>query len=142
MWSLHLRIGVPEFIVFGSLLFLAGLTALFIMEWPVGLIPAASYGIASVAAYAGYRQYAKERRRVEEAERAVRFRIVDTRGLCPVGRHAGEVITVGGAAVTPFVCEEARAVLQMAAQDRYDGKDWCCPVYEHLLVFRKEKAAA
>jgi len=30
----------------------------------------------------------------------------------------------------------------MAALDRHDGKEWCCPLYEHMLVFRKEKQAA
>ncbi len=136
------RIGIAEAVFAGSCVFLAGLIALFILEWPVGLIPAATYALSTTAGYVGYRQYTKERTRAEEAERSVRFRVIETRGVCPVGRHRGDVIAVTGGGVSPFVCEEARTVLQMAALDRYDGKEWCCPLYEHLLVFKKETRAA
>lgn len=142
MWNLQLRIGVPEMLFVGSLVFLTGLAVLFVVEWPVALIPAATYGITSVAVYALYRQHAREQVRAAEAERAVSFRVIETRGVCPVGRHEGDLITVTGGKTDPFVCEEARAVLRMAASERYDGREWCCPVYEHLLVFKKEQAAA
>ena len=142
MWNVHLRIGPAELVMAGSLLLLASLVTLFIIEWPVGLVPAATYAVASTAAYTGYRQYAKERMRAEEASRAVRFRVIGSRGVCPAGRHEGDVITVGSQTVTPFVCEEARAVLRMATLAQYDGTAWCCPVFEHLLVFKKEKVAA
>jgi len=39
--TINVRIGIAELALGGSLLLLTGLTALFILEWPVGLIPAA-----------------------------------------------------------------------------------------------------
>lgn len=29
------------------------------------------------------------------------------------------------------------AVLHMAAKDNSEVREWCCPVYDHLLVFKK-----
>ena len=39
--------------------------------------------------------------------------------------------------VIPSLCAEAEAVLRMAAADDSEVREWCCPVYDHLLVFRK-----
>lgn len=141
--TLNLRIGLPEVVTMGSLLFLAALVVLFIVEWPVGLVPAATYAVASVGSYAGYRQYVRERGKAEEGERVQRFRVVETRGVCPLGRRTGEVLMVSGGNVSPFVCPEASAVLQAAtAADGDPARKWCCPVYDHLLVFEKQRAAA
>ncbi len=141
--TLNLRIGLPEAVAMGSLVFLAALSVLFIIEWPVGLVPAVTYAVASVGSYAGYRQYVRERSKAEEGERVQRFRVVETRGVCPLGRRAGEVLTVSGSDVSPFVCPEASAVLQAASAAEGDpSRKWCCPVYNHLLVFEKQRAAA
>ena len=141
--TINLRFGLPEVVAMGSLLFLAALVALFVVEWPVGLIPAATYAVATVGSYAGYRQYVRERRKAEEGERVKRFRVVETRGVCPLGRRAGEVLMVSGGDVSPFVCPEASAVLQAASAAQGDAaRKWCCPVYDHLLVFEKARAAA
>jgi hypothetical protein len=142
MWNLQLRIGVPELLFVGSLAVVAGLAVLFVVEWPIALVPAATYGLTSVAAYAAYRQHAREQVRAAETERAVSFRVIDNRGVCPAGRREGDLITVTGGATDLFVCEEARAVLRMAASERYNGREWCCPVNEHLLVFKREKSVA
>ncbi len=141
--TVNLRIGLPEVVTMGSLLFLAALVVLFIVEWPVGLVPAATYAVASVGSYAGYRQYARERGKAAEGERAQRFRVVETRGDCPLGHRTGDVLTVSGGNVSPFVCPEASAVLRAASTaDGDPARKWCCPVYDHLLVFEKQRAAA
>jgi uncharacterized repeat protein (TIGR04076 family) len=141
--TLNLRIGLPEVVTMGSLLLLAALIVLFIVEWPVGLIPAVTYAVASVGSYAGYRQYVRERSKAEEGERIQRFRVVETRGVCPLGHRTGDVLTVSGADVAPFACPEATAVLRAASEaDGDPARKWCCPVYDHLLVFEKQRAAA
>ncbi len=141
--TVNLRIGLPEVVTMGSLLFLAALVVLFIVEWPVGLVPAVAYAVASVGAYAGYRQYVRERGQAEEGERVQRFRVLETRGVCPLGRRAGELLTVSGGDVSPFVCPEASAVLRAASEaDADPARKWCCPVYDHMLVFEKQRAAA
>jgi len=142
MWSLQLRIGIPEIVFLASIAFLSGLVVLFVLAWPVGLVPTVTYGMASVAAYAGYRQHAAEQAHLAEAERVVAFRVIETRGTCPVGRRRGDLVTVSGSVVTPFLCEEASAVLKIASTSRDADKEWCCPLYEHLLVFKREKLAA
>lgn len=139
---MQLRIGFAELMLVASVGLLAGLCVLFVVEWPVALIPAGTYGIASVASYAGYRQYARERQQAKANETIAQFRVVDTRGVCPAGRQPGDVITLMAGATTPFVCEAAGTVLRMAAADGMNGQQWCCPVYEHLLVFEREKVAA
>ena len=70
------------------------------------------------------------------------FRVIGSRGTCPVGRREGDLITVTGGKVVPFLCEEAQAVLRMATTGPDGSREWCCPVYEHLLVFKEEKVAA
>jgi len=141
--TINLRVGLPEVITMGSLLFLAALVVLLIVEWPVGLVPAVSYAIASVGAYAGYRQYVRERNKAEVTERVQRFRVVETRGVCPLGHRTGDVMMVSGNDVSPLVCAEASAVLRAAsAADGEAARKWCCPVYDHLLVFERERVAA
>ncbi len=151
MWTVNVRIGLPELVLAGSLAFLAGLTVLFISEWPVGLIPAGTYAITSVGAYSGYRLNARERQRHSAEETAIvpgsaavtHFRIVDAVGACPLGLRNGEEIAVpANGSVAPLVCAEAEAVLRMAAADGQAVRRWCCPVYDHMLVFEKEALAA
>lgn len=149
MLTLNLRLGIAELALAASLVFIGALVVLFVVEWPVGLVPAASYAIASAGAYAGYRVHQRERAaaavREEAADRkvTVKFRVVDTRGACPLGRRTGDVIAVGeDGAVSPFVCPEAAAVLQIAARDGQNVEQWCCPVYDHMLVMRREAVAA
>jgi hypothetical protein len=144
MWTLNLRIGWPEFLLAGSLAFLAGLVVLFILEWPVGLIPAGTYAITSVGAYAGFRQSSREQERQRAEERApTRFRIVGGVGTCPLGLRTGQEVAVPAiGSPTPMICAEAEAVLRMAAADGQVVRQWCCPVYDHMLVFEKEAVAA
>ena len=46
--------------------------------------------------------------------------------------------------ITPQVCKYAEAVLRMAAaaDQEQEVKEWCCPVYRHMLVFERELKAA
>lgn len=151
MWTINLRLGIAELALAAGLAFLSGLIVLFILEWPVGLVPAISYGLLLAVAYAGYRVYAAERPQAAErpsveagAQRqVVRFRVVDTLGACPLGRGLGDVITLApGRAAEPRVCPEAEAVLRLAALDARDVNRWCCPIYDHMLVLNKEPAIA
>ncbi len=147
MLTVYLRLGIAELALAVSLAFLCGLVVLFVMEWPIGLIPAASYAVATVGTYAGYRVYSGERARApallaEEESEPVKFRVVHAMGTCPMGYSTGDVIAVSASGSTePVVCPEAAAVLQMAAGDGHVAR-WCCPVYDHMLVFRKEAVAA
>jgi uncharacterized repeat protein (TIGR04076 family) len=143
MWAMKVSIGPAEVAAAAGLAFLAGLAVLFVLEWPVGLIPAVTFAMASSAAYAGYRLHEREQARAARAK-VVQFRVIDRHGVCPLGRHVGDVISYSGEHTEPFICEEARAVLAMATSgpDWERPKEWCCPVYEHMLVFRREKAAA
>lgn len=150
MLTLNLRLGIAELVLMASLVILGALVVLFIVEWPVGLVPAASYAFAMVGTYSGFRLYTRERteaaalleqQALDEAE-PVMFRIVETRGVCPLGHGTGDVIAVDAAGWTaPVVCPEATAMLQMAARDGH-VEQWCCPVYDHMLVFKKEGVAA
>ena len=147
MLTVNLRFGTAELALAISLVFLSALVVLFIVEWPVGLVPAASYAVASVGTYAGYRVASRERdlaaaRQAELESESVKFRVVHTMGTCPLGHTTGDVIAVSASGtVTPAVCPEAAAMLQMAARDGHVAR-WCCPVYDHMLVLRKEAVAA
>jgi hypothetical protein len=48
-----------------------------------------------------------------------------------------------GLEAVPRLCEHAQAVLRRASAERDDAAvhEWCCPVYDHLLVFQPEQAA-
>lgn len=148
MLTVNLRLGIAELVLAASLVILGALVVLFIVEWPVGLVPAASYAIAMVGTYSGFRLYTRERteaaalQEVQDVAEPVMFRIVETRGVCPLGHGTGDVIAVDAAGWTaPVVCPEATAMLQMAARDGHVDQ-WCCPVYDHMLVFKKEAVAA
>ncbi len=78
-------------------------------------------------------------------ELATRVQVVDVRGVCPLGRREGEVVTVGPAgSVVPQLCSPAETVLRLAAaaSEEQEAKEWCCPIYDHMLVFRRELKAA
>ena len=66
------------------------------------------------------------------------FKVVGFRGLCPRGVVQGDLLKMGASGrVTPGLCSQAEAVLRMAAADDSEIREWCCPVYDHLLVFKK-----
>ena len=146
MLTVNLRIGIAEIALAISLVFVVALIALFVVEWPIGLIPAASYGVATLGTYAGYRVHSRElalAARLAELEgESVKFRVVHTMGTCPLGHSTGDVIAVSASgSVEPVVCPEAAAMLQIAARDGHVAR-WCCPVYDHMLILRKEAVAA
>lgn len=70
---------------------------------------------------------------------ATYFKVVGNRGLCPKGLTQGDYLKVmANGTVAPHLCPEAEAVLNMAAKDDdSEVREWCCPVYDHLLIFRK-----
>lgn len=78
--------------------------------------------------------------------RPMNFRVIDTHGECPKGIRMGDMISVTGTwrEVTPHLCPYAESVLRVAAmEDEVAGiGEWCCPVYDHLLVFRREISTA
>ncbi|MDA0264762.1 MAG: hypothetical protein O2803_11500 [Chloroflexi bacterium] len=66
------------------------------------------------------------------------FRVVASRGICPKGFVEGDFLTVpAGGPVAPALCPAAEEVLRLAAEDNSDVREWCCPIYDHLLVFKK-----
>lgn len=144
MWTLNLRLGLAELFAAASLLVVAGLLAVGLTNgWEIALVPALTYALAVVATYVGYRQYVA--REIAAAKPPVRFEVVGARGVCPLGYHEGDVVTVGAAGgVTPRLCQPAQAMLRVAAEDSANGdvQEWCCPVYEHMLVFRPLAKAA
>ena len=69
---------------------------------------------------------------------ATYFKVVGARGLCPKGINPGDFMKVtADGCVTPGLCPEAEAVLNMAAGAESEIREWCCPVYDHYLVFKK-----
>ncbi len=71
---------------------------------------------------------------------STRFRVVLVQGECPLGRREGDVITVGRTgSVMPALCTPAEQVLRRAVATGDDEEigGWCCPVFDHMLVFRR-----
>ena len=69
---------------------------------------------------------------------ATYFKVVGSRGICPRGITQGDFLKLADSgSVTPSLCAEAEAVLRMAVADDSEVREWCCPVYDHLLVFKK-----
>ena len=143
---MYIRLGFPELFTGVSLIAVAGLVALALTtDWTIAVVPGLTYSLAIVAAYAGYRQYVREKSVPKALELPARFRIVDSRGVCQLGYRKGDFVTVTPRRlVVPQLCPAAEAVLRLAvdAGDETQAQEWCCPVYEHLLVFRREQAAA
>lgn len=156
------RPGVAEYCVIIGFVLMGGLAAWGVQTgWPIVMAPALTYVVASGAAYALYRHGQGEQPpsadvspTVTLAETssdaplprvagAVSFRVVEARGVCPLGRRVGEIVSVSrGGKVSLPVCPHAEATLRLAAAHDGNGeiKEWCCPIYDHFLVFRKEKA--
>lgn len=79
-------------------------------------------------------------RAVPAATAAVAFRVTGARGHCTLGRRVGDLIEVGGdGRCSPGLCSAAESALRVAAKasDADAGQQWCCPVYDHLLVFKR-----
>lgn len=73
-----------------------------------------------------------------EATPVTTFKVTGARGICPRGVVQGEFIEVTASGpVIPSLCPVAETVLHMAAADDSEVREWCCPVYDHLLVFKK-----
>ncbi len=143
MWTLSIRIGRAELFTLASLPVVAAfLIPAFMIDWSIALVPTLGYLVALGAAYTVYRRYAGERTAVVEL--ATRFQVVDVRGVCPLGRREGDVVTVGPTgSVVPHLCPPAEAMLRLAAAgDEQQAKEWCCPIFDHMLVFRRELKAA
>lgn len=121
----------------GVVVIAAAVTFFVSQGWEIAVVPGMTYLAATTAALAVYR--IQERRRAELGLPAS-FRVIDGRGRCLRGYGVGEVFRVGAdGKVFPSVCEHAETVLKQAAAsgDDYDLTEWCCPVYEHLLVFQR-----
>ena len=66
------------------------------------------------------------------------FKVVGARGLCPKGINPGDLMKVSvNGQVTPGLCPPAESILNMAAGTESEIREWCCPVYDHYLVFKK-----
>jgi hypothetical protein len=147
MWTINIRLGLAEFFTFASLLIVAGLlTVAFLSGWTIALVPAITYTLAIGATYVLYRRYFSQEAEVSRPVASVaRFRVVGARGVCPLGSREGDLVTVGPAgAVIPQLCPPAEHVLRRAASAGAEPeiKEWCCPIFDHLLVFRRELKAA
>jgi hypothetical protein len=142
MWTL--RIGPAELFFAVSAAALAALVAIaFATGWTIALIPGITYGLAVGAIYTIAKGYGRDEAS-QPMEEIARFEVVDVRGRCQLSRKAGDVIKVGPAgSVTPVLCPAAERVLRQAASTRDAGvEEWCCPIYDHMLVFRQVARAA
>jgi len=143
---MYVRLGFAELFTAVSLLAVAGLVTLGLTtDWTIALVPGITYALAITAAYAGYRQYVREESVPKVLELPVRFQVVDSRGVCPFGHGKGDFVTVTRRGlVLPQLCPPAEAVLRLATEagEEAQAQEWCCPVYEHLLVFRRAQVAA
>lgn len=132
-------IGVPEYVLLASLLLVGALMAWGLASgWPLVLLPGLTYVVGALACYTVYRA------EVGGVEPVV-FEVTAVRGECLLGRKVGERLRVApGRAITPEVCLHAEQVLRHAAVENGDAdvQEWCCPIYDHLLVFGREAVAA
>jgi hypothetical protein len=148
------RIGLPEYLLAAVLLTVAALVVLAVNSgWGILIVPGTTYGVAAVGTYAIYRLASPRAVRVvqpaftdrrAQAAVAASFRVVETRGICPLGRRAGDLVSIGPAGeITPELCSHAEAVLRVASANggEEEVEEWCCPVYDHLLVFHREALA-
>jgi hypothetical protein len=145
MWTIKLRLGIAEIVALASLGVVAAVITVAIIEWPVAVVPAGTYALGMSVAYGMYRRYSNEsshaaaHARQAEAHGVI-FRVVETHGVCPLGRRIGDYVTVRNGGTAPDICPEAAGVLRLAARDG-QVKQWCCPIYEHMLVFERERVA-
>ncbi len=157
------RFGMAEITTLMGFLLVAAIVGVAISKgWTIAIIPGITYALAMTAAYLLHRRYGAARASAAQPQAAARqpaelrpvvvpvqtaplaFRVVDTRGVCPLGYKKGVVVTMTtGGSVHPPLCAAAETVLRLAAkEDPAKSSDWCCPVYEHLLVFRRETQTA
>lgn len=153
--------GWPTYLFMASLVICAGIMALALASGlTLAIVPGVTYAVAATAIYSIYQteaQRAAEPQITAAAAGAVvarsltdvaipaSFRVVGARGACPLGRRVGDVLSVDAAGgVSPQVCPHAEAMLQAASLEagESDVTEWCCPIYDHLLVFRPEAVAA
>ncbi len=142
--TLTVRFGWAEFLMLASLAIGAGIVAAAIAGgWTIALVPGITYGLAIVGAYGLYQRLEERAQIAAEVPAPARFQVVDTRGVCPLGHRKGDLLTVDAAgSVAPQVCPAAAAVLELAADSEEEVQEWCCPVYDHMLVFRRQLKAA
>lgn len=137
------RVGVPEYVLVAVVLAVGALVGWAVaVGWPVAILPGLMLLVASLAVYGMYRI---ESTRLETS---VWFRVTEKRGECPLGRQVGDRVAIApGLGAVPQLCDHAQAVLRRASVESADPADldvheWCCPVYDHMLVFQREPAAA
>ena len=156
------ELGLAEWAVLLSLIAVVGLVALGVSTgWTIAIVPGLTLGLGSVVTYALYRQYRREVAEAWQLSTAVVaidtpplraapaqgvgltvFRVVGRRGVCPLGFGVGDMVSVTPEGnVAPSLCTHAESALWLAVGEQ--GVDeWCCPIYDHLLVFRREAQAA
>ncbi len=75
--------------------------------------------------------------------RKISFRVVGSQGNCRVGANVGTLVTLNGVDgdISPRLCPLAGHALRAAAfwDEISEVDEWCCPVFDHLLVFRREQ---
>lgn len=147
MVTINLRLGWAELLALVAVALVpAFLTPAFLGGWTIALVPGLTYLLAVGVTYGIYRQHVSEKARAWlPAVPALAFRVVETRGVCPLGRGKGDLVTVDVAgSVSPRLCAHAEAVLRRAvvAGEEQQVKQWCCPIFDHMLVFEAEAKAA
>jgi hypothetical protein len=136
-----LRVGWAELVLAGALLLGFSLVTLgLVAGWTIALVPGVTYTLALVLIYAGVRLYLSPE--IESSvpfEAVAHFKVVGVRGRCLMSREEGDVIKVGPAGgVTPVLCGPAERVLRSAAGNSdAEVDEWCCPIHDHMLVFRQ-----
>ncbi len=83
-------------------------------------------------------ELAKDRQEWIDMPASAYFKVVGTRGICPRGIVENDFLKMSAdGKITPGICPAAEKVLHMAAEDDSEIREWCCPVYDHMLVFKK-----
>ena len=167
MGTQKIRLGLAEYVTLAGLLMVAGIVAAAVAGgWTIALVPGLAYVLAVAATYALYRQYINEKTppldpttastrsyerptasdlgHRETAGATISFRVIGTHGVCPLGRGKGDRVTVDpSGSVAPQVCQYAEVMLRLAATagEEQKVKAWCCPIFDHYLVFQREPEA-
>ncbi|MBI4299323.1 MAG: hypothetical protein HY666_06155 [Chloroflexi bacterium] len=162
------QLGVAEYLTLAGLFVGMGVAAAVLVSgWPIALVPVLTYFLALTATYLLYRQYSTEKKQAQEIRTLSRgqnsysaisveasgstgalvamFEVVDTRGVCPLGLRRGDsIVMYAEGSVIPQLCSPAMEVLGLAAKpvQGQEIKKWCCPIFDHFLVFEKVPKAA
>lgn len=162
MKARRFRLGLGESIALASWLVVIGVvSAAAVNGWVIALVPGLTYVLASGAAYLVYRQNIRERRSVatrielgirhDEHLAAVKgntygtlakggvFHVVGVQGVCPFGLRMGDLVKMDATgSFTPALCPHTESALRLAAATAQESRirQWCCPIYDHLLVFQ------